>query len=84
MQMDKKALFLPCCFGASSPQAIGVTRIFRNRSDNTYFKTFGPFYVTISADILNYMYIVSFHQSLNCETYSRKNLKLPNIVNRAS
>jgi len=26
MQMDKKAMFLPCRFGAPSPQAIGVTR----------------------------------------------------------
>jgi len=28
-QMDKKAAFLRCRFGASSPQAIGVTRKLR-------------------------------------------------------
>jgi len=29
--MDKKAVFLPCRFGASIPQAIGVTRKLSNR-----------------------------------------------------
>ena len=47
--MDKKAVFLPCRFGASSPQAIGVTgkqQTFRSKSPispmafRTKYKTF--------------------------------------------